>query len=181
MAKDVLTQERFLWDYKNKIRSTIKPVIGLLIFLLCVLVLLLFLSIRVGDCRFDLDTIWPLLILVVWICFCVAALILSYKDYQSIKQGSFHVVTDELIGKSEQETYHARYLRAFSKTAKLKFHAYGTYFPNLSYDSDSSDRYAVSDTDNYFSSSVGDTFLLVINKKSHILLVYNTKLFEFHG
>ncbi len=128
---------------------------------------------------FSFYVIWVDLVIVLWIGVCVAGLIGHNKCYQNLKQGDFYVVTDELIGKQEPETYPVRYFNTFNKSAELKFKTYGSYTITSNHTADNPDPYAVSDTDNYFSSYVGDEFLLVINRKSQVLLVYNKKLFEY--
>ena len=120
--------------------------------------------------------------IVLWIGACIVGIIGYYRRCQDIEQGRFYVITDELIGKQEPESYRGiLYLNAFSKPAKLNFYAYGSFTIASHHTANNPDPYAVSDTDNYFSSSIGDKFLLVINKKSNILLVYNTKQFEYHS
>ena len=112
---------------------------------------------------------------------CAATLISDHKKCQDIRLGHFHVVTDELIGKQEPESYPGiRFLNTFAKSAKLEFKTYNSFFIVSNHTSSDPNPYAVSDADNYFSSSVGDKFLLVITRKSQVLLVYNTKLFEYH-
>lgn len=183
MAKEVLTREKILCDYKGKIRSSLKPVIGFLICMTCILVLLILATIELygAGLVFYLVVLFDAMI-AFFVYLCIATLISNYKDCQNIKQGHFYVVTDELIGKQEPESYPGvRFLNAFSKSAELKFQSYGSFTITSHHTSDNPDPYAVSDADNYFTSSIGDTFLLVITRKSQVLLVYNTKLFEHHG
>jgi len=181
MEKEVLTHERILQDYKDAFRSSYKPIVGFLIILICILALLILSTIRLygSGIPFFLVILFDIMIVFfVWVC--LGALISNYKNCQNIKSGQFYVVTDELIGKQEPESYPGTRLNAFAKSAELKFYAYGSFTMVSNHTSSNPDPYAVSDVDNYYSSSVGDKFLLVINKKSHILLAYNTKWFEYH-
>lgn len=142
---------------------------------------MVYVTIRILEDGFDFYPIWGDIVIVLWIGACIVGIIGYYKCYQDIEQGRFYVVTDELIGKEEGESYRGvPFLWAFSKAAKLEFYAYGAFFPISDNTSHSSDRFAVSDEDNYICSSVGDTFFLVINKKGKILFAYNTKTFEYH-
>ena len=181
MEKEVLTKERILQDYKDNRRSTFKGAIRLLIILICVSIPLVYLTISILEHGFDFYSVWVVIIVAMYIGVCVVGLIFYYKDYQNVKQGRFYVVTDELIGKQEPETYPVRYLNTFNKSAELKFKTYGSYTVISNHTSSNPDPYAVSDVDNYITSTVGDEFLLVINRKSQVLLAYNTKLFEYHG
>ena len=182
MEKEVLTKEIMLQDYKDKLRNSHGPVIGFLIFLICILALLILATTKLygmwivfwGVVLFDAMSAF-------FVYLCAAALISDYKKCQDIELGRFYVVTDELIGKQEPETYPVRYLNTFNKSAELKFKTYGSYTVISNHTSSNPDPYAVSDVDNYFTSTVGDEFLLVINRKSQVLLAYNTKLFEYHG
>ena len=174
--KEVVTHERILQDYNNKMRSFLKPVITLFVVILCLSIPAVYASFS----NFNFSSFLLIGEIALLAFLCIAALVKEIKEYQNIENGCFSVVTDELIRKQEQERYYTRFLSTFSKSAKLEFYAYGTYTPDANYTSHTSDRFAVSDVDNYFTSSVGDKFFLVINKKSHILLVYNTKLFEYH-
>lgn len=47
MAKEVLTRERILCHYKDKMRSSLKPVIGFLICLTCILAQLILTTIHI--------------------------------------------------------------------------------------------------------------------------------------
>ena len=181
MEKEILTHERVLLDYKARIQKSRKTLIGLLIFLLCVSVVVIVGSIRIiAEAGFVFRVIWYDLTIFVGDFICIAAIIDSNKNYQDIKNKRYYVVTDEVSGKQEEERYYGC-MRAFSKAAEIRFRTYGAYCLNMSHNSDSSDRFAVSDVDNFFTAFNGDEFLLVINKKSHILLAYNAKLFEYHG
>lgn len=182
MEKEVLTHERILQDYVEIGRRHIKKLIFPLIFLVCISVLVVWLNIRiiVEEGIVFRIVLYSLLLLVGDFIF-GAAIVTKYKSYQDIKNKRYYVVTDEVSGKQEEEIYYLRFLRAYSKPAEIKFRTYGGYFPDVTHTSASSDRFDVSDADNFFSAFNGDKFLLVIDKKSHILLVYNAKLFEYHG
>ena len=183
MTKAVLTREKILCDFKEKMQSSLKAVIGFLIGLTCILVLLIVATSELygAGLVFYLVVLFDAMI-AFYVYICSAVLISNYKDYQNIKQGHFYVVTDELIGKQEPESYSGvRFLNTFAKSAELNFRSYGSFTITSHHTSDNPDPYVVSDVDNYFTSSVGDTFLLVITRKSQVLLVYNTKLFEYHG
>ena len=181
MEKEVLTHERILQDFKDNSRGTLKVTIRLLIILICVFTLTVYLTIRILEDGFDFYVIWVDLVIALWIGVGILGIIGYFRRRQDIEQGNYYVVTDELVAKQEPESYPGTRLNAFAKSAKLKFYAYGSLTMVSNHTSYNPDLYAVSDVDNYYSSSVGDKFLLVINKKSHILLAYNTKWFEFHG
>lgn len=92
---------------------------------------------------FSFYIIWVDLVIVLWIGVCVAGLIGHNKCYQNLKQGNFYVVTDELIGKEEPETYPGiGFLNIFSKPAELKFYAYGSFTIASNHTSNDPDLYA---------------------------------------
>ena len=182
MEKEVLTQERFLCDYKARMQKNLKTLIGPLIVLLCVSIPMIIALIHlIAEVGFAFFVILYIVILFGSYFIFIAAIIDNYKGYQDIKEKRYYVVTDEVVGKQEAERYHGRFFRTFSEPAKIDFRAYGAYFPNMKYTVDSSDQFAVSDVDNFYAASTGDEFWLVINKKSHILLIYNTKFFTYPG
>lgn len=181
MEKQVLTHERILQDFKDNSRGTLKVIVRLLIILICVFTLTVYLTIRILEDGFDFYVILVDLVIALWIGVGILGIIGYFRRRQDIEQGNFYVVTDELVAKQEPESYRSvPFLWVFSKTAKLKFYAYGSISMISDHTASNPDPYAVSDTDNYFSSSVGDKFLLVVTKKSHLLLAYNTKWFEYH-
>ena len=180
MEKEVLTHERFLCDYKARSQKNLKTLMGPLIVLLCLSVLMFIVTIHlIAEVGFVFRVIWLALAAFAMDFICIAAIIDNYKGYQDIKEKRYYVVTDEVIGKQEPERYHGRFFRTYSQPAKIEFRAYGAYFPNMKDTVDSSDQFVVSDVDNFYAASTGGEFLLVINKKSHILLIYNTKFFTY--
>ena len=180
MEKEVLTHERFLCDYKTRTQKYLKRQIGPLIVLLCVSVLMTIAIIHlIAEIGVNFLVISYIVVMVGMNFIVIDAMIGCYNGYQAIKSKSYYVVTDEVIGKQEAERYHGRFFRTYSKPAKIEFRAYGAYFPNMKDTVDSSDQFVVSDVDNFYAASTGDEFLLVINKKSHILLIYNTKFFTY--
>ena len=117
------------------------------------------------------------LILFSYVCF--AVLLESYKDYGTIKQDLFKIVTDKLIGSEEKVTHIGSALAAsFNRPYTLHFASYGQYCILGGENYSSSELYAMSDTGVFNLSNIGDTFYLIIDKKERILLAYNTKLFE---
>lgn len=180
MEKEVLSHERFLCDYKTRIQKNLKSLIPLLIVLLCVSILMIIALIHlVAEIGFAFFVILYIVVLVGANFVFIDAMICCYNGYQAIKSKRYYVVTDEVIGKQEAERYHGRFFRTYSIPAKIEFRAYGEYFPNMKYTGDSSDQFAVSDVDNFYGAFIGEEFLLVINKKSKILLIYNTKFFTY--
>lgn len=106
MEKQVLTQDRILQDYKDAFRSSYKPIVGFLVILICILALLILSTIRLygSGIPFFLVILFDIMIVFfVWVC--LGALISNYKNFQDIKSGQFYVVTDDLIGKQEPESY----------------------------------------------------------------------------
>ena len=182
MEKEVLTHERFLCDYKARSQKNLKTLMGLLIVLLCLSVLMLIATIHIiAEEGFVFREILVALLAFAMDFVFIAVIIHNYKGYQDIKEKRYYVVTDEVVGKQEPERYHGRFFRTYSEPAKIEFRAYGAYFPNMKDTVDSSDQFAVSDVDNFYTASTGGEFLLVINKKSNILLIYNTKFFTYTG
>ncbi len=182
MEKEVLTHERFLRDYKTRMRKNLKSLIPLLIVLLCVSILMIIALIHlIAEIGFTFFVILYIVILFGYYFIIITAIISYYNGYHAIKSKRYYVVSDEVVGKQEAERYHGRFFRTYSTPAKIEFRAYGEYFPNMKDTVDSSAQFAVSDVDNFYGAFTGEEFLLVINKKLEILLIYNTKFFTYPG
>ena len=180
MEKEVLTHERFLRDYKTRMRKNLKSLTPFVIVLLCVSIPMIIALIHlIEEIGFIFSVILYIVILFGYYFIIINAIISYYNGYQAIKSKRYYVVTDEVVGKQEPERYRGRFFRTYSEPAKIEFRAYGAYFPNMKDTVDSSDQFVVSDVDNFYAASTGGEFLLVINKKSHILLIYNTKFFTY--
>jgi len=181
MEKEVLTHERILEDYEIKLSSTRRVAISNSIISLFALIVSVFLFIVVLEETFHLLLLLAICGIAYLNYLCVASLVKRNKSHQDIKNCQYRIVTDKLINKQERESYPATsFFMYFSKAAKLEFYAYGAFYPISDNTSHSSDRFVVSDEDNFISSSVGDTFLLIINQKQKVLLVYNTKVFDYN-
>lgn len=179
MIKDILTTEIIKSDYKKEFRSSIKIVIILSIVFVLLSLLIIYLFSHLKNTLLFLE-ILMLSPAMVFAFICLAVIFDSYKDYITINREQFKIVTDEIIGYQEKETYiSSPFLSSFSHPYILEFKSYGNYWIPARENYTKSRNYSLTDKDVFNYTTVGDTFYLVIIKKRKILLVYNTKLFEF--
>ena len=180
MAKDILTIEKIKRDYRKQFYSSIKTVILMPI----IFILLIALIIYLFSCLENNNLFLLLEILIVsppifMSYICLATILEAYRDYTTIKKDLFKIITDTLISSEEKATYiSSAFAASFSHPYALNFASYGQYCILSGENYSSSELYTMNDKGVFNSSTIGDTFYLIVDTKNRILLAYNTKLFE---
>lgn len=183
MKKDILTTSKIKSDYQKQFFSSIKTVIFMPVIFALLIALIIFLFSRLENNTLFL--ILEILIIsppIFMSYICLATILEAYRDYNTIKQDSFKIVTDTLISSEEKATYiGSAFAASFSQPYTLHFASYGQYCIPGGENYSSSKLYAMNDKGVFNYSTIGDTFYLIVDTKNRILLAYNTKLFELSG
>lgn len=180
MKKDILTIQKVKIDYRKQFCSSIKSVMVMPIIFILLIVFIVYLFSRLKNNNLflflEILIVFPPIFMTY---ICLATTLEACRDYNTIKKELFKIATDTLISCEEGATYiGSAFAASFSRPYTLNFASYGQYCIPNEENYSSSELYTTTGDGVFYSSTIGDTFYLIIDNKNRILLAYNTKLFE---
>ena len=181
MTKDILTREKIKQDYNhNSFRDTIPLIIIPTVLLLPIVGLIVAImsfeknNDMIGYLLVCFLGLFLILLLLLVATLCIASFIKARKNYRTIENDEFEVISDRLIDTEEKRVGSRSRL---GEPYALEFSSYGNYAIPSGENYHSSENYSMSDQGVFYNAKVGDTFYLVVDKNQRILLAYNTKFF----
>ena len=180
MQKEILTREKIKQDHNHDFSRQARSMLTLPIFLSFVAGLLVIVATRmigyslVGDIIAWLLGLLFVGMLLVLLYQSIDALVKHRKNYRTVENDEFEIVTDKLVNTQEESVgFRASRTRIYT----LEFSSYGNYVISKE-NYHSSENYSMSDQGVFYTAKVGDAFYLVVDKNQRILLAYSTKFFE---
>lgn len=175
IEKEIITTENIINDYKKIFLSTIKKLIILLSFMLPLSILFVYLSVistKELKIAFTITSFTFLLVL----CTIFGLLMVKYKNFKFITKQNFKIEVGTLAEKNELS------LGRPCLPSEVKVLTFGKYsefvLPKGVYYSFSK-HFAMREDEVFRTAKLEDEFYLVTDDKNEILMVYNTKFFEF--